>query len=98
MSDGPIRDEAIQKLADVFQAAAGTGRLRILWLLAGGERGASSIREECERSQPAISSSIALLKASGLIEGRREGQRVIFGLTSKGEAVMAFARSLATLP
>ena len=98
MSDGPIRDEAIRTMTSLFQVAGGTGRLRILCLLAGGERGVSSIHEECERTQAAVSSSIALLKASGLIEDRREGQRVIYGLTSKGEAVMAFGRSMATLP
>jgi ArsR family transcriptional regulator, virulence genes transcriptional regulator len=98
MNDGPIPDEAIRQMTQVFHLAANPSKLRILCLLAERERGVTSMLEELKTTRAAFSQSIALLKASGLIAGRREGKQVFYKLASKGEAVMAFARSLASLP
>ncbi len=52
-------------------------RLRILRLLFEGERAVGEIAETLQLSQTHVSHHLAILRAAGLVEDERRGQRVI---------------------
>jgi DNA-binding transcriptional ArsR family regulator len=77
-------DEDIQQLASLFQALADKTRLQILTLLAQGERNVTSLHEELNLPQPAVSYHLGLLRAGNVVSHRRLGQQVIYGLAGPG--------------
>ncbi len=67
----------VRELAQVFKLLSDETRLRILFYLALSPNGELHVTDLCQRlgqSQPAVSHHLALLRVSGLIESRREGQ------------------------
>lgn len=64
--------------ADVFNAIAETRRRDILVFLAGGERSVTEIVDQFEMSQPSVSKHLRVLAGVGLVEAKREGQRVLY--------------------
>lgn len=69
-----------RKAAEGFALLADPNRLAILWLLSQGERNAAGLLEELPVSQPTLSHHMRLLWNGGLVERRRQGQRVIYTL------------------
>lgn len=66
--------------AAVFEALADPSRRRILELLAGGERSAGDIAGEFEISRPGVSRHLRVLRESGLVRARGEGQRRLYSV------------------
>lgn len=80
---------------NVFRALADPTRRRVLRMLANGERTAGDLAREFEISAPSMSHHFAVLKAADLIEGRREGQQIVYSLnTSVAEEALAFVFEL----
>lgn len=73
---------------NVLKAAADETRLRVLCLLAGGERTVKDLTDILGQSQPRISRHLKLLADAGLIERAPEGAWVYYRL-SDDEAVRA---------
>ena len=72
-----VSDQSVRELAQVFKLLSDETRLRILFYLALSPHGELHVTDLCQRlgqSQPAVSHHLALLRVSGLIESRREGQ------------------------
>ncbi|KGM33938.1 ArsR/SmtB family transcription factor [Inquilinus limosus] len=67
-----------------FAALADPTRLRIVEMLAAGERGAGEIAGEFAMSGPAVSQHLKVLREAGLIAVRPEAQRRIYTLDQKG--------------
>ncbi len=65
-------------------ALADPTRRRIVELLAGRERTAGEIVDEFDMSAPAISQHLKVLRDSGLVNVRAEGQRRIHSLNGEG--------------
>jgi DNA-binding transcriptional ArsR family regulator len=59
----------------VFEALADPTRRRILELLAAGERSAGDLAGEFDISRPGVSRHLRVLRESGLVRSRGEGQR-----------------------
>ena len=76
------RDMAQQagRAADLLKAMAHPQRLRVLCLLAEGERSVGEINRDVELSQSALSQHLALLRSRGLVKFRREGQTLHYSL------------------
>ena len=70
--------EDFQIVADIFKKLDDTSRLRIFWLLCHCEECVINLSAILGMSSPAISHHLKLLKASGLIESRREGKEVYY--------------------
>ena len=62
------------------QALADPTRLRIVELLAEGERSAGELAAEFETSRPGVSRHLRVLREHGLVRVRGEGQRRVYSL------------------
>lgn len=62
--------------ADYFKALAHPARIRILELLRHGERNVGELAADLELEQSNVSQQLAVLRAKGIIESRRDGATV----------------------
>lgn len=69
--------------AEFFKAVAHPGRIRILEILAAGERPVSELAEELDAEQPYVSQQLAVLRRAGFVVTRREGARIVYGLADE---------------
>jgi ArsR family transcriptional regulator len=67
----------------VLKAMADEKRLRILSLLAGGERCVCELQDELEAGQSLLSHHLKALKDAGLVSDRRDGRWVYYSLNRK---------------
>lgn len=63
-----------------FEALAEPTRRRIVELLADGERSAGELAASFETSRPAVSRHLRVLRESGLVRVRGDGQRRLYSL------------------
>jgi ArsR family transcriptional regulator len=78
-----ISDELERSLIQIFKLLADETRLKILLSLAReGELHVSALCERLGQSQPAVSHHLALLRAAGLLESRRDGKHNFYALQS----------------
>lgn len=73
-------DRLTQRKADLLRALAQPTRLRILELLAEGERCVCEIQPAVEGEQSTVSKHLAFLRSRGLVVGDRQGMRVFYRL------------------
>jgi DNA-binding transcriptional ArsR family regulator len=73
-----------------LKALSNETRLRLLWLLAEGEKSVSELERALGLRQPAISQQLARLRAERLVAQRRQGKSVYYSLASE-EARRALA-------
>jgi len=71
----------------VFRALADPTRRQILQNLRGGELAAGDIASRFPISGPSISRHLTVLKAAGLVEERREANRIYYSLVEERLAV-----------
>lgn len=80
---------------NAFAALADPTRLRIVEMLAAGERGAGDIAGAFAMSGPAVSQHLKVLREAGLITVRPEAQRRIYTLDPQGfEALEEWLRRI----
>src|SRR5581483_2905296 len=72
--------ESTRAFEQLFKGLADVTRLRILNLLLYGELCVCDIQYVLESSQPNVSRHLTYLKNSGLVQDRREGQRIYYRL------------------
>src|SRR4051812_35093224 len=70
----------LEPLAGLFKLLSDGTRLRILMLLAKGERNVSSLCDELKLPQPPVSPHLGLLRMKHIINNRRHGKQVFYGL------------------
>jgi ArsR family transcriptional regulator len=73
-----MESELIPLVAARFKALGDAGRLALLSALQGGERTVSELAETTGRPQPNVSQHLASLARAGLVDSRREGNRVFY--------------------
>lgn len=66
--------------AELLKAMANPQRLRVLCLLAEGERSVGEINAAVDLSQSALSQHLAVLREQGLVQTRREAQSIRYSL------------------
>lgn len=66
--------------AEFFKALGHPARIRVLEILAGGERTVGDLLAEMDVEQPYLSQHLAVLRRSGFVATRREGVRVVYEL------------------
>jgi DNA-binding transcriptional ArsR family regulator len=69
-----------EELAEMCGLLALPIRVRIVLLLANGERNVSELCNELKVPQPTVSHHLGLLRAGRFVESRRAGKRVIYRL------------------
>ena len=75
-----------QATADMFKQLSDPTRIRIFWILCHCEECVINISAMMEMSSPAVAHHLRLLRASGLIESRREGKETYYRASSGRQA------------
>jgi ArsR family transcriptional regulator, arsenate/arsenite/antimonite-responsive transcriptional repressor len=70
----------MKELERYFKALADISRLRIINLLLHGELCGCDIQYVMETSQPNVSRHLSYLKNAGLVQDRRQGYHIFYGL------------------
>ena len=74
MSGKVVHDEIYERQAEICAALASPVRLRILDLLAEGERTATELQGELELPKSNLSQHLTVLKRAGILRSRAEGR------------------------
>ena len=72
-----------ERTARVFHALSEPTRLRLVDLLRGGERCVCELTEAMETGQSRLSFHLKALKDAGIVQDRREGRWVYYGLNQE---------------
>ena len=89
----------MEREAEFMRALAHPGRLVILETLSQGEECVCHLSALLERPQPYVSKQLAELREAGLVDDRRDGQRVYYRLAEPRVAeLLAAARALSGRP
>jgi ArsR family transcriptional regulator len=83
-----MRSEALDvaPVSQLFKALGDEDRVRIVALLTHGELCVCHIEAALAQSQPSVSRHLAVLRAAGVVESRREGNWVYYRLAEQADA------------
>jgi DNA-binding transcriptional ArsR family regulator len=81
-ASGPS-DVLLDQLTDFFRLLSDKTRLNILLLLRDGEKNVTTLCEHLGLPQPTVSHHLGLLRLSNLIDNRRAGKQVFYGLSHR---------------
>jgi DNA-binding transcriptional ArsR family regulator len=98
MSAKSTSDQSLQKLCQLFHLLSDKNRLRMVLMLADGERNVTDICEELKLAQPTVSHHLGLLRMNGVIVPKRQGKKVIYTLDPATGRVSGGKLKLATPP
>jgi len=84
----PRPDTRFRQMHTALKALADPTRLRILGLVAGGEVCVCHLHEALGIPQPTASRHLAYLRRAGLVDGRREGLWVYYGLAKLPDEIL----------
>ena len=76
-------DVLLEQLTDFFRLLSDKTRLNILLLLRDGEKNVTTLCEHLALPQPTVSHHLGLLRLSNLIDNRRAGKQVFYGLSRR---------------
>lgn len=74
------------RTATVFKALSHPARLRVVEMLASGEKCVCEIFPALGISQPNASQHLGILRAAGIVDCYRDGTKIMYGLTSPAYA------------
>ncbi len=74
--------EMVEPASRMLRTLSNPHRLLVLCTLRDGERFAGELGRDLDLSQSALSQHLAVLREEGLVETRREGQRISYRLAS----------------
>jgi DNA-binding transcriptional ArsR family regulator len=83
-----------QRTAILLKQVSDPTRLHILLVLAEGKKHAGGICEAVDQSQATTSYHLALLRHSGIIALRRQGQNNFYALTEAGEQLASIVKKV----
>ena len=73
-------DQSLLNLCQLFHLLSDKNRLRMVLMLAEGERDVTSLCEDLHLAQPTVSHHLGLLRMNRIIINKRQGKRVIYTL------------------
>ena len=92
LPDAPVEQDL---LAKYFRALGDPTRLRVLELIADGERSVGDLVTALELSQPKVSNHLACLRWCGFVTTRREHRTIYYRLADERVgAIVELARAL----
>jgi DNA-binding transcriptional ArsR family regulator len=92
--DAALRVKRARQAAILIKHVSDPTRVRIILMLAEGERHVGAICEVLDQSQPATSHHLALLRHAGLIAPRRQGKNNFYALTEPGERLASIVKNV----
>jgi DNA-binding transcriptional ArsR family regulator len=91
---GLVDLKTANRAAVLFKNLGDPTRVRVLLLLAEGERNVTALCAAMGQGQPAISHHLALCWHGGVIECKRRGKNNFYQLTGKGRSLAETAKRL----
>jgi ArsR family transcriptional regulator len=88
VSPGPLRDDEIEKSAEILKSLANPARLRLVNILVGGERTVSQLCELSGLKQSMVSQQLKNLRLNDIVERRKEVSRVYYRLKEQNVVIM----------
>ena len=83
--------------AELFKALAHPARIRVLELLAGGERTVGEMQPLIGLESSHLSQQLAVLRRTGMVVARKQGNNVIYSIASKDMSeLLLLARKVLT--
>lgn len=80
-------EQEIKRMTVVFKAFCDENRIKILRLLADGEKCACKLLEEMNVTQPTLSHHMKILCDSGIVVGRKEGKWMYYSISADGAEI-----------
>lgn len=80
-------EQDIKKITVVFKAFCDENRIKILRLLADGEKCACKLLEEMNVTQPTLSHHMKILCDSGIVVGRKDGKWMYYSISADGAEI-----------
>lgn len=77
-------EQDVKNITVVFKAFCDENRIKILRLLADGEKCACKLLEEMNVTQPTLSHHMKILCDSGIVIGRKEGKWMYYSISADG--------------
>ena len=93
-TDAALRLKRAQQAATRLKQVSDPTRLQIILMLAEGEKHVGGICKTLKQSQPATSHHLALLRLSGIIARRCQGNKSFYALTEAGERLASILKHL----
>jgi ArsR family transcriptional regulator len=87
-SPGPLREDEIERSAEILKSLANPARLRLVNILVGGERTVSQLCELSGLKQSMVSQQLKNLRLNDIVERRKEVSRVYYRLKEKNVVTM----------
>jgi ArsR family transcriptional regulator, arsenate/arsenite/antimonite-responsive transcriptional repressor len=78
----------VRSLTKLFRALGDETRLRIVALLSHGELCVCHLETALDLSQPNVSRHLGILRAAGVVEGRRDGSWMYYSLAPQEHAAV----------
>ncbi len=92
--DAALRLKRAKEAAILLKQVSDPTRLKIVLLLAEGERHVGALCGFLDHSQPATSHHLALLRHGGIIAPRRQGKHNFYALTEAGEQLASIVKNV----
>jgi DNA-binding transcriptional ArsR family regulator len=92
--DAALRLKRAKQAAILLKHVSDPTRLKIVLMLAEGERHVGAICEVLDQSQAATSHHLALLRHGGIIAPRRQGKNNFYALTEPGERLASIVKNI----
>ncbi len=67
-------------LAELFKVFGDSTRIKIIYSLIDGEKNVSTLVDDLNMSQSAVSHQLRILKTAKLVRGRRDGKAIYYSL------------------
>ena len=93
--EAALRRERARRASILLKQVSDPTRLKIVLLLAEGERHVGALCGVLDHSQPATSHHLALLRHGGIIAPRRQGKHNFYALTEPGERLASIVKNIA---
>lgn len=77
-------EQDVKNITVIFKAFCDENRIKILQLLADGEKCACKLLEEMNVTQPTLSHHMKILCDSGIVVGRKEGKWMHYSISLDG--------------
>lgn len=77
-------EQDVKNITVIFKAFCDENRIKILRLLANGEKCACKLLEEMNVTQPTLSHHMKILCDSGIVVGKKEGKWMYYSVSADG--------------
>lgn len=80
---GPIDDDQVRLVVEVFRMLADPTRVRVLWTLVDRELSVNELAERIGKPAPSVSQHLAKLRMARLVRTRRAGTTIFYSLENE---------------